>query len=372
MKNNTILLFRISGIPIGLDPSWFLVFALVTWALAISYFPLEFRDWSQLQYWSIAAITSILFFVSVLLHELGHSLVALRYKLSVKSITLFIFGGVSEISSEPPNAAAEFVIAFSGPLTSLLLTGFFYVIEVLFVSIDPIYAMMKYLALINGILAVFNLIPGFPLDGGRVFRAIIWGLTRNLRRATEIACYLGHAIAFFFILVGVWRLFHGDWINGVWVAFMGWFLENAVVGQLQQLKIHNMLSGHTVEQVMTRSCVQVPIGVTLQELVDQYILATGQRCMVLLRGEEPAGLLTMHDIRHVPRDRWGTTCAADVMTPMDRVQSTNPQAGLDQAFEQMGADGVSQMPVMQDGQIEGMLSKEDIMDYLHLLQKIGK
>lgn len=372
MKNNTILLIRIAGIPIGLDPSWFLVFALVTWALAISYFPLEFKDWTRLQNWSIAAITSLLFFVSVLLHELGHSLVALRYKLPVKSITLFIFGGVSEITSEPTNAKAEFVIAFSGPLTSLILAGFFYLSQILFKGISPVFAIAKYLAFINLTLAIFNLIPGFPLDGGRVFRAIVWGLTHNLRRATTIASYLGHAIAFFFILLGVWRLFHDDWINGVWIAFLGWFLENAVVGQVQQQRVLNLLSGHTVEQVMTRSCAQAPISVTVQELVDQYILATGQRCLVLVRGDEPAGLLTMHDIRQVPRDRWGSTVAAEVMTPMDRVQYTNPNAGLDQAFEQMGADGVNQMPVMQDGQIEGMLSKEDIMNYLHLLRKLGK
>ncbi len=372
MKNNTVQLFKINGIPIGLDPSWFLVFSLITWALAISYFPVEFKSWTRLQYWSVAAVTSILFFICVLLHELGHSLVALRYKLPVKSITMYIFGGISEITSEPTNALSEFVIAFAGPLTSILLAVIFYIIQLLFKSITPVFAISKYLALINGTLAIFNLIPGFPLDGGRVFRAIVWGLTHNLRRATEIAGYLGHAIAFLFILLGVWRLFQGDWINGLWIAFIGWFLENAVVGQFQQLRIHNLLSGHTVEQVMTRSCVQAPVEVTVQELVDEYILGKGQRCLVLVRGEEPVGLLTMHDVRQVARERWAVTSAAEVMTPMDKIQRTTPTTGLDQAFEQMGTGGMNQMPVMENGHIEGMLSREDIMNYLQLLQRMGK
>ena len=169
MKNNTLKLIQIMGIPIGLDPSWFLVFALITWVLAANYFPIEFKNWTRLQYWSVAALTSIIFFLSVLLHELGHSIMALRYKLPVKSITLYIFGGTSEISSEPTTALSEFVIAFAGPLTSLILAGFFFLLQLVFHNVTPIYAMTKYLAFINATLAVFNLIPGFPLDGGRVF-----------------------------------------------------------------------------------------------------------------------------------------------------------------------------------------------------------
>jgi Zn-dependent protease/CBS domain-containing protein len=372
MKNNTISLVRIFGIPIGLDPSWFLVFALITWALAVSYFPAEFKQWTKLQYWSVAAVTSILFFASVVLHELGHSIVALRYKLPVKSITMYIFGGISEISSEPTNALSEFVIAIAGPFTSIILAAIFYLLELVFKGIAPVFAMTKYLALINGTLAAFNLIPGFPLDGGRVFRAIVWGITRNLRRATEIAGLLGHAIAFIFILLGVWRLFQGDWINGLWVAFIGWFLENAVVGQVQQQRIHTLLAGHTVEQAMSRSCVMASADLTLQELVDQYILDKGQRCLVLMRGEEPAGLLTLHNIRQIPRDRWGTTTATDVMTPLSQVKRTSPKVGLEQALELMGTDGVNQMPVIENGQIVGMLSREDIINYLRLLKNLEK
>lgn len=371
MKNK-IRLLEVMGIPISLDASWFLVFALFTWVLAVNYFPNEFRTWTSLQFWSVAVVTSLLFFVSVLLHELGHSLVALRFNLPVKSITLYIFGGVSEITSEPKNPLEEFVVAFVGPLTSLVLAAFFYLVELVFKDVAPIFAMAKYLAFINAVLGVFNLIPGFPLDGGRVFRAIVWAITRNLRKATEIAGYLGHAIAFLFILLGVWLLFQGNWINGVWIAFIGWFLENAVVGQVQQQRTHDLLAGHTVDQIMSQTCVMAAGDISLQELVDQYVLDRGERCMVIMQGDRAAGFLTLHNIREVSRERWMTTPASQVMTPIDQVKVTSPKAGLVQALEQMGADGVNQLPVIEDGQVAGMLRREDIVNYLRTLRKLGR
>jgi Zn-dependent protease len=372
MKNSTIRLVKVMGIPISLDPSWFLVFALITWILAVNYFPSEFGHWSVLQFWLVAAVTSILFFLSVLLHELGHSIVALRFKLPVKSITLYIFGGISEITSEPTTPLPEFVIAFVGPLTSLVLAAFFYLVELVFNSVAPVYAAAKYLAYINFILGLFNLIPGFPLDGGRVFRAIVWAITNNLRRATEIAGLLGQGIAFLFILLGVWLLFQGNWVNGLWIAFIGWFLENAVVGQVQQVRMNDLLAGHTVDQVMSHSCVMVSADLTLQELVNQYFLDKGERCVVVMRGELPSGFLTLHNVRQIPREQWMTTTVAQVMTSMDKMKVTTPETGLVQALDQMGADGVNQLPVMADGLIEGMLRREDIVNYLHMLQKLEK
>jgi Zn-dependent protease len=372
MKNNTIRLAQVKGIPISLDPSWFLVFILITWVLAASYFPSEFRDWSVLQFWAVAAVTSILFFSSVLLHELGHSIVAQRYKLTVKSITLYIFGGISEITSEPTTPLPEFVIAFAGPLTSLVLAAFFYILQLVFHNYAPIYAAAKYLAYINLILGLFNLIPGFPLDGGRVFRAIVWGINHNRRRATEIAGLLGQGIAFVFILLGVWLLFQGNWINGLWITFIGWFLENAVVGQVQQVRMYDILAGHTVDQIMSQTCVMVPAELTLQELVNRYFLDKGERCVIVIKSGEPAGFLTLHNVRKIPREQWGTTTLAQVMLPMDEVKVTTPSTGLVQVLDAMGADGVNQMPVMADGQIEGMLRREDIVNYLHVLQKSEK
>lgn len=371
MNKNTLPLGHILGIPIGLDPSWFLMFALVTCTLASSYFPSEFKNWPAVQYWIVGAGTTILFFASVVLHELGHSILALRYKIPVASITLFIFGGIARIAAEPPSAVAEFVIAIAGPLTSFALAAFFGLLEGVFTSIAPLFAMVKYLAYINGALALFNLIPGFPLDGGRVFRAIVWGITRNLHRATEIAATIGRVIAFLFILYGVWQILQGSWANGLWIAFIGWFLENASVGQVQQQRLHDLLAGHTVAQAMSRSCATASVDLTLQELVDRHILGEGHRCLMLTRSEEIAGLLTLHHIREVQRNRWGTVTAGEIMTPISKMRRIKPEVGLEEALEKMGTDGVNQLPVMSNGKIEGMLSREDIVHYLGTLQKLG-
>lgn len=371
MRKNTIPLGRILGIPIGLDPSWFLMFILITWLLASSYFPTEFNHWSTFQYWIVGAITAILFFVSVVLHELGHSIVALQYKIPVTSITLFIFGGIAQIASNPPSAVAEFLIAIAGPLTSFALAGIFGLLEGLTTSIAPIFAMVKYLAYINGALALFNMIPGFPLDGGRVFRAVLWGITRNLRRATEIAAAIGRVVAFLFILYGVWQVFQGSLVNGLWTAFIGWFLDNAAVGQVQQQRLHDLLAGHTVAQAMRSSLITASADRTLQELVDRHILGEAQRCILLTRGEEIAGLLTLHHLREVTKDRWAEITAGEVMTPLSKVKWISPEVGLEKALQEMGNDGVNQLPVMRNGHIEGMLSREDILNYLRVLQTRG-
>src|SRR5512136_2482574 len=210
MNRSAIPLGRIWGIPLGLDYSWFLIFALLTWSLATSYYPAEFGNWPVAQYWIVGAVTALLMFVSVLLHELGHSVVAMRYKIVVRRITLFIFGGVAEIGSEPPSATAEFWIALAGPAVSFALAILFTLLQPIARVAQPMLALVKYLAYINGTLALFNLIPGFPLDGGRVFRAIVWGVTNNLRRATLIAANVGRIVAFFFIIVGVWYILGQD------------------------------------------------------------------------------------------------------------------------------------------------------------------
>jgi Zn-dependent protease/CBS domain-containing protein len=370
MNKKSIHIITIFGIPIGFDPSWLLVFALVTLTLAMGYFPKEFKQWSKFAYWSVAAAVSLLFFASVILHELGHSIAAQKYKLVVKSITLYIFGGSSVIASEASNPLSEFVISIIGPLTSLALAAVFYALQQLFTGIPTVYATFKYLALINAILAVFNFIPGFPLDGGRALRAIIWRITRNLKRATEIASLVGYGISFVFIILGVWRFFQGDWQNGLWISFTGWFLESAVVGELQHQRTHHLLSGHTVDQVMNRECVTAGSDLTIQELVDGYFIDKGMRCVVIIHQDKPAGFITLHNIRQIPRDRWSITQAAEIMTPMEKVILIHPKAELAKALEQMGVDGVNQMPVIEDGHIEGMLSREDITSYLHMLQKL--
>lgn len=371
MNQRGISLGRVLGIPIRLDFSWFLIFALVAWTLAVSYFPGEFKNWSTVQYWAVGIVTAIMFFASVILHELGHSAVAQRYKIPVSSISLFVFGGVSQIETEPPSAKAEFFMAIVGPLVSFALAGIFGLLGLAFASSPPVLALVKYLAYINVALGAFNLIPGFPLDGGRVFRSIVWSATHSLRRATVIAANLGRFIGFLFILFGVYQVITGNWINGLWISFIGWFLESAAMSQVQQQRIHDMLAGRRVSQAMSTAYTAIPPDITVQQLVDRHILGSGQRSFVVQEGDRVSGLLTLHCIRELPREAWATTPAAQVMIPLAEVKRTTPETELWTAMEDMNRDGVNQLPVMSDGRILGMLRRADIISYLRNLREVG-
>jgi len=370
VNRHTIPLGRILGIPIDLDYSWFLVLVLLTWILAFNYYPVEFKGGTTTQYWLMGFLTTVLFFVSVLVHELAHAIVALRYKIPVRRITLFIFGGVSEIAAEPPSATAEFLIAIIGPITSLALAAFFFLLEPLLVNSKPALAVAKYLALINASLGLFNLIPGFPLDGGRVFRAIVWGATKNFRRATLIAANTGRFFGFLFIILGVWQVLGGNVINGLWIAFIGWFLESAAAAQVQQQLVQGLLVGHKVSEAMGNGCTQIPSNTNLQSIIDQEVLAHGRRCFVVNQGAGVVGLLTLHNIKEVPRTSWTTTTAAQAMIPVEKLSKTGPNAELWTAMEEMVRDGVSQMPVMLGNNFIGMLSRGDIVNYLQTLQQV--
>lgn len=371
MNRHTIPLGRILGVPIGLDYSWFLIFVLLTWTMAVGYYPAEFKNWPAVQYWIMGGVTAIMLFVSVLLHELGHSVVAMSYKIPVRSITLFIFGGISLIGAEPPGAAAGFWIAIAGPVVSFVLAAFFSLTQPFFAGVAPLLALFKYLAYINVALGLFNLIPGFPLDGGGVFRAIVWGVTRNMRRATLIASNVGRFIAYLFIIVGVWQMFVGNFVNGLWIAFIGWFLESAARGQVQQLALHDILAGHTVSQAMNRQYTALPADTTLQHLVDDHVLGGGRRCFVVKRGDDVIGLLTLHQIKEVPRSEWPAMTMAQAMIPIEQTKRLRPEEELRTALEEMDRDGVNQLPVMVERQIQGMLSREDIIGYLRTLREFG-
>ncbi len=368
MTRQNIPLGKIIGIPIGLDYSWFVIFALLTWALAGSYYPAEFKSWAPPLYWVMGAVTALMLFASVLLHELGHSVVALRYKIPVRSITLFVFGGVAQIGAEPPSAAAEFFVAIAGPIVSLVLAGFFSTVEPLVAGLEPLWALAKYLAYINMTLVLFNLVPGYPLDGGRVFRAIVWALTGNMRRATLISAKVGRFFGFLFIFIGFWRVFAGD-LGGFWFAFIGWFLDNAATAELHQAMFKELLAGHTVSQAMSRQSATVAADLKLQELVDEQILGQAQRCLIVTRGQKAVGLITPHRVKEVPRQEWATTAASQAMLPLEQCKRISPSAELWSALQQMDGDGVNQLPVMTDGQVIGMLSRQDVISFLRTLQE---
>ena len=372
MKRHHIPLGKVIGIPIGLDYTWFLIFALLTWSLAVNYFPREFKNWSTAAYWLTGAATSIMLFISVLLHELGHSVVAIRYKISVRRITLFIFGGLAEIDGEPPKASAEFWIAIAGPIVSFLLAGIFYLLKSIFESSTALTAVLEYLAFINLALAVFNLIPGFPLDGGRVLRSIVWAFTKNFKRATTISATVGRFFAFFFIFLGVIYMFSGQVGSGIWIAFIGWFLESAASSQIQQQALHETLRGHTVEEAMTRDFAIVPHDSTLQEVVDNMFLGIGRRTLLVKKDEKIVGLITLHEVKNIPRNKWPDTLVSEVMVPDLQTEKVDLNFPMWEALNKMSKDGVNQLPVTENGEITGIVNRGSILSFLGELQESGR
>ncbi len=372
MLRSSIQIAKIGGIAINIHVSWILIFILVTWTLAGSYFPLNYPDWSPTLYWAVGLATSVLFFVSVLLHELAHSFVAKARGLPVRDITLFIFGGVSQIGEEPETAGTEFVMALVGPLTSFALGVIFGAVWFLSRGInEPLAALGQYLALINVILGFFNMIPGFPLDGGRVLRSILWQGTGNLTRATRWASLVGQAVAYLFILWGIWQIFTGNWVGGLWIAFIGWFLDNAASSSYRQLTVRNLLAGHTVSEVMSQECPEVDAGLTLDRLVSEHMLRTGARCFPVIEGGTLRGLLTLHNIKGVSQDRWATTTVDQVMTRVEELKRVGPDEELWTAMQNMTEEGVNQLPVMDDGQLLGMLGRDNVLSFIRIKGELG-
>ncbi len=329
MDRRAIPLGRIWGVSIRLDYTWFLVFALLTWALATAYLPYEIAL-PAAAYWVMGASAAVLFFASVLLHELGHSIVAMRFRIPVHRITLFLFGGIAEIGMEPPSPVAEFLVAIAGPIVSFALAVAFAALAVGAGRVAPVFVLAQYLALINGSLAVFNLIPGFPLDGGRILHAAVWWLTGNQNRATGIAATLGRVTGFIFIGFGLWQAVHGD-LGGLWIALLGWFLQGLAAQQSQQQKVHqkdlaDMLTGHGLGQVSGRGFVRVPAEMTLQELVEMELPNVAARAFLVERNGVVIGLLTWRDVNAVPRSNWRQTPLAEAMTPIIQEQGASLEA----------------------------------------------
>ena len=372
MNKNSIAIGRIFGIPVGVDYSWFLVFALFTWTFATGYYPAEFKNWSTVEYWTVGAVTAVMLFASVLLHELGHSWVAMRYKIPVRSITLYIFGGISQISAEPASALSEFWITIAGPMVSFILAGIFALLTLISSGFVPLLALVKYLAYINLILGVFNLIPGFPLDGGGVLMAIVWGITHNRHRAILIASTVGNFFAYFFIIIGVFQIFSGNLLNGIWIAFIGWFLLNASSGQVRQERIKGLLSGHKVSEAMSRNYIAIESDTTLQYLVDEHILGGSRRSFIVEKEGQVIGMLTLHHLQGIPKDQWPVTTADQAMIPVSQLKQISLDTELWDAIEDMDLDGVNQLPVLEAGQIQGVLTREDVISYLRKLQVPGQ
>lgn len=363
---------RILGVDIKLDYSWLIIFGLVTWSLTSYYLPLRHPGWPAAGYLTIGVITSLLFFASVLAHELSHSVVARAQGTPVSDITLFIFGGAAHLSGAPRRPREELLMAAAGPLTSLAVAGLFGGLWWASAgTVDPLHALAGWLAWINLALAGFNLIPGFPLDGGRIFRAILWGVSGNFVTATRLAAGVGQVVAFGFIFWGVWQVFSGNWADGLWMAFIGWFLLSAAAGERQQATAAQFLSGHSVREAMMSDCPRIPPWLTLDEFVDQVVLPSGRRCFPVADGGQLAGLLTLHRLQRVPRDKWAATRVADVMIPLAELKTARPDEDLGVVFARLAAEDVNQLPVVDEGRLVGMVARDSIINFIQLHTSSG-
>ncbi len=346
---------RLFGISIRLHYSWLIIFTLVTWALATSYFPVVYPDWNMGTSIAIGLITSLLFFASLLAHELMHSIVAQRSGIPVKAITLFVFGGVSQISEEPQRAGIEFKVALAGPLTSIVLGGIFWIIWFLTPGqMEKLNAVSFWLGWINLSLAAFNLIPGFPLDGGRVLRSIIWWRTKNLRRATRISTNIGKVVGLLFIFGGVWYIFTGTWFNGLWLALIGWFLFNAATQSYRQMVMH-------------RECLMIPPELTIENLVNEQLLPTGRRCFLVAVDGKVQGIVTLQEIKSVLRAQWPTTQVGQIMRPLDKLKWVTPEEDLNTVMRIMTEEDINQIPVMHDGNIVGMVARDNLLNFINVI-----
>jgi Zn-dependent protease/CBS domain-containing protein len=307
----------------------------------------------------------MLFFTSLLAHELSHSLMARARKLPVSRITLFALGGVSVIEKEPPNALTEFLVTIVGPLTSvvlgLVLRGLAYWMRQ-DPEATPGLAILYWLGYINISLGIFNMLPGFPLDGGRVLRSVIWGATHNLERATRIASRVGQMIAILFILTGIYQFFRGAGLGGLWISFIGWFLLQSAGANYLEVKIKHALEDLSAGDLMSRDCATVDGSISVQDFVDHYLLRTGRRCFVVTSQDRISGLITGHEVRALDRSQWPITPVQGIMKPIDKVRAVSPETPAMQVLEMMAKDDLNQVPVTADQKLVGMLTRSEILE----------
>ncbi|MGD8377739.1 MAG: site-2 protease family protein [Acidobacteriota bacterium] len=379
---------RLFGIEIRLDVSLLLIFFLILVSLALGVFPAWHPDWSTLMRWGIAAAASVLFFAAVLAHELSHALVGRATGIPIRKITLFVFGGMAHMEGEPRSWRAELVMAAVGPATSLALGALFLGIAALhggvtaleaanvakaLAALPPSTTVLLWLGQVNIVLALFNLVPGFPLDGGRVLRAALWGFTGDRRRATLHASRLGQVFAWLLIGTGIAMflgfrvpIFGRGGAQGLWLAFIGWFLNNAARVSYRQVLIHDALEGIPVLRVARTRFDTVAASSSVRELVEEHMMRSGQRGFPVISDDGFIGLVCMDDVRSVPRDDWDRTTVRDVMTPAADLTTIGPDDPAEEALERLARKNVRLLPVLQDGELRGLLRRDDVLRWLAL------
>lgn len=362
---------RIAGIEIGIHYTWLIAFALVTWTLAQGFFPNDYPGWNPLTYWITGAASSLSLFLSVLVHELAHSFVAKARGLRVQGITLFIFGGVSNLGTEAARALDEFFISVVGPLTSFALAAAFLGLHgVVGDPSGPLAAGLHYLWIVNLLLAVFNILPGFPLDGGRVLRSAIWGATHSLSRATTVAATVGQVVAFGFIAIGVFQVLQGQFLSGLWIAFIGWFLNGAADSSRREVATQEQLRRVPATAVMDAAPETVAPDTLVSDLVTDGFLRRGRRALPVCEDGSLLGIATLTDVKHLPQDRWATTRVREIMT-RSPLHAIRPTDDLATALRMLAEHNINQVVVMRDGTLAGLLTRADLIRYLQFREELG-
>jgi Zn-dependent protease/predicted transcriptional regulator len=356
----------VMGIPIRVHFSWLIVFGLITWSLSTYYFPKAAPDLPTASYWTKGVLAALLLFASVLFHELAHSFVAKKYEISIESITLFVFGGVAQMKGEPPHPKAEFRIAIAGPLSSFFLSVLFFLLSM--TAAGGIKALLFYVAQINFIIALFNLIPGFPMDGGRVLRSAIWKKKKNFFYATQKASSIGRKIALFFIFLGILSIFT-RMPGGVWLMLIGWFLYTAAQTSYQQSTLQESLSGIKVKDIMVKDIVSLSPLISLDEAVNTYFLRYGYGGFPVIEGDRFLGIVTLKEIKEIPRENWPRVKVSDVFVPHDTRWEVTPEADVITALELMITEDKGRVVATKNGRIIGLITRNGIAQYVQIKGK---
>ncbi|UCE17652.1 MAG: site-2 protease family protein [Gemmatimonadota bacterium] len=365
-------LVRISGFQIAIDYTWFIIFGLATWGLATGYFPRVLPGMSPLIYWVQGSIATVMLFASVLLHELSHSLVARRYGMEIRTITLFIFGGMAEMAEEPKDASSELNMAAAGPVTSLALGFLCWIVAFLMNSIvtPQVGTLIRYVAYLNVVLALFNIIPGFPLDGGRVLRAVLWRRTGNFKKATNIASRAGKMFAYLLLIVGILSVIGGN-LSGIWYVLIGTFLHQAAQMSYMRVAYKENLSGVTVGDLMSRDVVVVDGSQNLDTLVEDFFFKHRFHGFPVLDGDRITGCVTLHDVKEIPRSQWATTRIKEIMAPLPAIEKLHPQGEAVEALSIMLRTGQGRLPVFAGDTLVGVITRRDIMDLFQIKTDLG-
>ncbi|MFW9260799.1 site-2 protease family protein [Nostoc sp. CALU 546] len=364
----------IFGFEIRIDLSWLLIVFLILWTLSAGLFPANYPGLSNATYFGMGLVATFFFFASLLAHELSHSLVAKTKGIPVEGITLFIFGGVSRTRMDAERPDDEFQIAIIGPLTSLVLAAFFGLVAYIGTNAGwsvVVTGVASYLGTINLILAIFNMLPGFPLDGGRVFRSLIWKYTGNQKKATKIASTSGKWLAYLLIALGFWELFGSALLSGLWLILIGWFLYNAAEAGYEELLIRTSLEGVKAQEIMTPHPETVNADLTLQDLVDKYFLSRRYQSFPVTEDSHPIGIITLNQVKDIPREEWIYRTVRDAMISTDTGVTARPEEQMSQVLEKMQESGVRRVLVTQNGSLKGIITANDVAHWLRRQRDLG-